>query len=326
MKNRMKSMCLIGAMIGATMVMGCKPPKVPDIEAINPNETAWLIPLSGSASDGQVKFESVDFLNTKKIAQKRIFIDKVWRHTGYGWQWWAGEYIPVSLLVKVDRRLITREWVDKPDTQGDEGIPVNTKDNIKLTVGLTITLSISEEDASTYLYYHGQRPLSEVADQNVRSYAVAELNRQISSLNLLDFQNGQTKIYSELFSETAKVFKEKGITVEYLGNAKGWHFTDKEIQDSINKSFTAQQDNKTAHMEQDAQKTRNDTLMFNAETQKKVAQALFDAEKATVFQNDLKIKMMNAEARLAMAQKWDGKLPANILPENSSLIMDMSGK
>jgi hypothetical protein len=324
-----KLLQIVGLCALSTLLFtGCvKPPRVPDLVQVQPNETAWLIPLDGAAQDGQVKFDSVAFLNTKKIATKRVSIDKTWRPTGYGWQWWAGEWIQVARLITVDRRLITREWVDNIQTEGvDEGIPVNTQDNIKLTLGVTLTLSINEDDASTYLYFHGQRPLIEVADQNVRSYITAELNRQISGMSLTEFQNGQAKIYELLFKETAAIFKTKGITIEYLGNAKGWHFTNKEIQDSINRTFVSQQDNKTAHNEQDAQKTRNETLIFNAEAQRKAAQALYDAKEASMFNNDMKIKMMVAEARLAMSQKWDGKLPSNILPEGSSLIMDMSGK
>jgi hypothetical protein len=321
----------------AVVLTGCKPPNIPLLQTVEPNETAWLIPLDGSSGDGQVKFDSVGFLNTKKIAQKRITISQTWRRLGYSWQWYAGEYIPTARLIKVDRRLITREWVDREDSKQDEGIPVNTRDNIGLSVGLTITMSISEEDASTYLYYHGQRALSEVADQNVKSYAVAELNRQISALNLLDFQNNQTQIYADLFKQTAATFKEKGITIDFLGNAKGWKFVNDEIQRSINASFIAQQDNKTAKMEQEAQQTRNATLQLNKrnENEMKVltAQAEVDAanklaqdKEAASFQNDLIVKLNVSKAQLTMAEKWDGKLPANILPEGSSLLMDFGKK
>lgn len=328
MKN-IKRLCVLVVM-SVFAFTGCfKPPEVADISEVKPNETAWLIPLDGSSKDGQVKFNSVSFLNEKKIPAKRVSIGKVWRHTGYSWQWWAGEWIPVARLITVDRSLVTRELTDNEQTGTDkkaDGIPVNTKDNIKLVVGLTMTLSIEEEDASTYLYYHGQRLLSEVADQNVRSYAVAELNRLVSAMTLSAFQDGQTDLYATLFRDTTAFFKQKGITVNYLGNAEGWHFRDKNIQDSINASFIAQQDNKTAIMEQAAIKTRNATLVLNATAQKDAAEALFAAQKAAEFQTDLKVTMMNAETRLAMANKWDGKLPANILPEGSSLIMDFGAK
>jgi len=35
----------------------------------------------------------------------------------------------------------------------------------------------------------------------------------------------------------------------------------------------------------------------------------------------LEIEKMNAQARLAWAQKWNGELPASILPQGSELIM-----
>lgn len=326
MKNlnvRFLSTILLGLIL--TIFSGCvKPPNVPDLAQVQPNETAWLIPLDGSSQGGQVKFDSIEFLNAKKIAAKRISIPKTWRKTGYDWQWWAGEYIPTARLITVDRRLITTEWVDNTATENvDEGIPANTKDNIRLTLGVTLTVSISEEDASTYLYYHGQRPLTDVANQNIRSYITAELNKQVSGLSLDTFQTNQAAIYNELFADTAKAFKAKGVTIEYLGNAKGWHFANKEIQESINRTFVAQQDKKTAENEKNAQETRNLTLIMNADAQKQAAEKLFAAQNAASFQNDMKIKMLEAEAHFAMATNWDGKLPANILPANSSLLMNL---
>lgn len=304
--------------------VGCGPVKVLDPKEIKPNETAWVIPLDTSSQSGQAKFNSVDFLNQRKVAAKRIMIDKVVRKTGR--YWCDYEWINAVRVVTVDRSLVTREWTDtenKGTSMKDEGIQVNTKDNIGLTVGLTITVNIDEEDASTYLYYHGEKSLAAVTDENIRSYAVAELNRKISSLTLIEFQQQQAQIYVDLFKDAAEYYKTKGVTIQYLGNAEGWKFTNASIQDSINKSFIAQQDNKTAKMEQDAQRTRNATLILNAETQKEAAQTLFAAKEASEFQNELAINKMKAQASLEMAQKWNGALPANILPSNSPLLLNL---
>lgn len=165
--------------------------------------------------------------------------------------------------------------------------------------------------------------LADVTDQNIRSYAVAELNRQVSSMTLTEFQQNQAEIYSNLFKDAVATFKDKGITVQYLGNSEGWHFRDPAIQESINKSFIAQQDNKTAEMEQQAQKTRNTTLVMNAEAQKNAAQELFAAQSAAQFQNELQIKMKMADAQLAMAQHWNGQLPTSILPNDSPLLLSL---
>ncbi|HTH47519.1 MAG TPA: SPFH domain-containing protein [Candidatus Limnocylindria bacterium] len=252
----MKSKAYLTAILVATsLVTGCKPVKILDMKEVKPNETAWAIPLDSSSPDGQVKFNSISFLDQKKVAAKRVMIDKVPRSVG---RFWFGiEWIPAVRVITVDRSLVTREWTDSDktgSTSKHDGVPVNTKDNIALTIGLTITASIDEEEASTYLYCHGEKPLAEVTDVNIRSYAVAELNRQVSAMTLVEFQQRQTEIYTKLFADTAAYYKTKGVTIQYLGNAEGWHFAHKEIQDSINRSFTAQQDNKTAEMEQAVQK------------------------------------------------------------------------
>jgi len=320
----MKTNQVIISLLVSLTLIGCAPVKVLDVREIKPNETAWVIPLDTSSQSGQAKFNSVDFLNQKKVASKRIMIDKVQRSIGR--MPWDIEWIPAVRVITVDRSLVTREWTDNQNTgttQTKQGIPVNTKDNIGLTVGLTITVNIDEEDASTYLYYHGEKSLADVCDQNIRSYAVAELNRKISSMTLVDFQQEQTEIYSNLFFDTAAYYKTKGVTVQYLGNAEGWKFSNESIQEGINKTFISQQDNKTALMEQAAQKTRNATLILNAEAQKEAAQELFAAKEASEFQNNLAINKMRAQASLQMATNWKGNLPASILPSNSPLLLNL---
>jgi hypothetical protein len=327
----------IGLVIVAVTLGGCAPPKVLDPVSIKPNETVWVIPLDSDAQAQQTKFNSIDYLNQKKVAAKRIMIDKVKRNIGYSWQWWAIEWIPSVRVITVDRSLVTREWTDSTDTgttTANQGIPVNTKDNIGLTIGLTVTVSIDEDDASTYLYYHGERTLADVCDQNIRSYAVAELNRQVSSMNLVDFQQNQAQIYAQLFKDAAATFKDKGITIQYLGNAEGWHFKDPTIQASINKSFIAQQDNKTAEMEQNAQKTRNATMILNnnndnqikiatAQAQADAANKLESVKDAVAFQNQVQVSLLEAQAKMAMATKWNGSMPANILPDNSPILLNL---
>lgn len=332
LKTLMLPLLLCAVILAGT---GCKPVKVLTPVSVEPNETAWVIPLDAQSQSGQAKFNSIDFLNQKKIASKRIMVDKVERQIGRFY--WNIEWIDAVRVIKVDRSLVTREWTDNEKTgtaSGNQGIPVNTKDNIALTIGLTITTSIDEDDASTYLYYHGERKLADVTDQNIRSYAVAELNRKVSSMTLVEFQQNQAQIYTDLFKDAAETFKAKGITVQYLGNAEGWHFREQSIQDSINKSFIAQQDNKTAEMEQQAQKTRNQTAILvnqndnsikvaTAQAQVDAATKLENAKDAAAFQNQLQVQLLTAQAKMQMATKWNGEMPKNILPSSSPLLMNL---
>lgn len=331
--NKLLTIGLLGlAALGFT---GCTPVKVLDVKEIKPNETAWVIPLDTSTQNGQAKFNSVDFLNQKKVAAKRVMIDKVQRKIGR--MYWDIEWIPAVRVITVDRSLVTREWTDDEKTgtsSADQGIHVNTKDNIKLVIGVTITVSIDEDNASTYLYYHGEQNLAAITDSNVRSFVTKVLSQQASSMDLQSFQNNQAAIYAVLSKEVTEEFKTKGITVQYVGNAKGWKFADEKIQNSINASYIAEQDNKTAHNEQAAIQTRNTTSLMTQTNENSIkvmkalaevqaAKALQEAKEATQFQNTLKIALLQAEAQMAMATKWDGKMPANILPANSPMLMNL---
>ena len=310
--------------VTSILIIGCGPAKVLDVVNVAPNETAWSVPLDTETKAGQVKFNSVEFLNTKKVAAKRIMVDKTERSLGRAY--FDYEWIPVVRVIKVDRSLVTREWTDdegRGTSDKKEGIGVQTKDSIKLRVGLTITASIDEDDASTYLYYHGEKPLKDVVDTNIRSYAVAELTKEYSQLNLTEAQTNSPAIYDKLLTDARRVFKDKGITIQYLGNSEGVTYGNKEVQDGINRSYLAEQDRKTADQEQKAQNIRNQTKINAAETEANAALKLFAAKEAAQFQNTLQIALIQAQAQKTMAEKWNGGLPTSILPANSPLLMNL---
>src|SRR5665213_831542 len=131
MNMKMKHIPTLAALAAITLTLtACKPVKVLDPVTIEPNETAWVIPLDAQTQEGQAKFNSIEFLEMKKIAAKRIMVDKVERRIGR--MPWEIEWIPAVRVIKVDRSLITREWTDNPNsgsTTVNQGIPVNTKDN-----------------------------------------------------------------------------------------------------------------------------------------------------------------------------------------------------
>ena len=314
---------------------GCGPAKVLGIKEIKPNETAWAIPLDGASQGGQIKFNSVQFLDQKKVASKRIMVDMVSRSTGR--LWFDYEWIPAIKVITVDRSLITREWTDASNTgtsAGRQGVGVVTKDSVQLRVGLTVTASIDEDDASTYLYYHGEKTL-----------AVAELTRKYGDMSLQEAQTKGTEIYAELFADAKTAFKAKGITIQYLGNAEGLTYSDPKVQEAINKSYQSTQDAKTAQADQAAQQIRNQTTIMTrlaeaqaeaqaqqvrndlkiktSEAEAQAARNLLAAKEAALFQNELTINLTLAQAKMAMAQKWNGSMPTSILPSNSPLLMNL---
>ena len=85
----------------------------------------------------------------------------------------------------------------------------------------------------------------------------------------------------------------------------------------------AEQDNVTAGMELRAQGTRNTNIVQMAEAQASAAKKLLEAEAATRLQNELEVRLIQARATYAMATNWNGQLPANILPADSPLLMNL---
>lgn len=324
---RARTVTMVTALVLAFSLFytSCQPYKVATYKDVKSNETAWAIPMDGSSQGGQIKFNSVEFLNQRKIAAKRIMIDKVKRDIGR--MYWDIEWIDAVQVITVDRSLVTREWTsNKEGNKKAEGIDVVTQDSVGLEVGLTITASIDEDDASTYLYYHGARPLSQVLDENVRSFAVSELTREYSNRDLTKAQKDGEEIYQILFENAKKVFKAKGVTIQYLGNQGGLEYKDKKVQESINARYIAEQDAKTAFQEQEAQKIRNATRILNAQTEADQANKLAAAKEAVGFQTQLRIQTLQAEAQFEMAKKWNGAMPLNILPANSPMLMNLGEK
>lgn len=312
------------ALLALVALPGCMgPPKVDVYEEVGPNDTAFVTPLTGDNLSGGQKFNSVQYLESKKVSAKRIPIPLVQKVTGrfYG----DYEWIPAVKVWKVKRTLVSKEWVSSKDgSKGKgEGIPVVTSDAIKLEVGVAVTTFIEENDAATYLYYHGETPLEQVTDNNVRNYCVTELTREYSRLTLAEAKTNGPTIFARLYSDATNAFKAKGITIMQLGNAEGFEFKDPKVQDAINQRFIAEQGIATATEAKLAQDQKNLQTIAMAQAQADAAKKLLEAKEATTLQNQLDIALMTAKAQLEMAQKWDGKLPANILPGNSPMLMNL---
>ena len=309
------------------LLVGCGPARYDKFVEILANETAFVIPLQGDTSAQQKTFNSASYLETRKIAAKRIPVPLIEKSTGR--MWYDYEWIDSIRVIKVNRSLVSREWTNKDGTgtsAKEEGIPVVTKDGIQLSLGVAITVFIEEDDASTYLYYHGEQELAKVTDVNIRNFCITELSREYGKLDLTDAKTKGPEIFGKLFEDSKAYFKTKGISVQQVGNAEGYTFANPAIQESINKRFTAEQDIATASQEKLAQDKRNEKLLATAKTTADAARMIYEAKEATALQNQLEIATMQAKAALTMAEKWDGKLPTSILPSDSRLLLNLGAK
>ncbi len=138
----------------------------PEYVEIDTSETGFLIPLEGDSAK-QARFESVDYLQERKVAAKRIQITHRWNQEGR----WSndGRWLPLVRLVKVNRSPVTREWTaEGKHATGDKAIWVESGDSVGFSMGFTCTAFIDEKDAATFLYWYPSGSLTNVMDTEVR--------------------------------------------------------------------------------------------------------------------------------------------------------------
>jgi len=317
----------------AGLIAGCGEYHEEKFEEVAPNETAFVIPLSGSKEE-QEKFKSLDYLKSAKLSAKRIQIPTVKHDTGYGWTDYT--YIPTVKVIKVDRSPITREWVVRRvgSSVKDQAIAVESLESIGFSAGATITVSIREEDAPQFLYYYFGKKLEDVVDQNVRSFVQMVLSREFGNRMMADCMKDKARIFDQCFTEARALFAAKGITIEYIGSTEGLEYDDAKIQDAINRKFVAQTDIMTAQQEALAASERNKIAIAKAEMDAKirVANARADAEAAEQFMKagdamilkaQLDIAKAQADAMKTAAERWKGDVPATILPAGTNMMFGL---
>ena len=318
----------------------CGPAKIEPIEEIEPNETAFVVPLEGETKAGQAKFMSIDYLSQAKISTKRVVIPVRYRSTGRGWTMY--QYIPTVKVIRVDRTPVTREWT-KGKNSGtnkteeavyrfahqeqlllrNEAIAVESLDSIGFSVGVNITCGILEEDAATFLYYYAGKPLMHIIDENVRGYVQSILGERFGELDLELCKKQKAKIFKELAKDATEHFKAFGITINNIGHSEGLLYDDVVIQKKINDKVIAEMDIQVAHNEKLAQDERNKLLVAKAEAEKLAAIEFSKAQEAMIAKTKLEIELIKAQATKIASQRWNGATPAQILPQGSSLLFGL---
>lgn len=303
----------------------CKPVRVDPIVEIEPNETAFVVPLEMGTED-QKKLESIEFLKAQQVAAKRIVIPQRERKVGR----WARniEWIPTVRVITVNRSPVTRNWIYNPKentgvTLATKTFGVESKDSIGFSVGVNASGHIDEQDTATYLYYYRGGDLSDVMDTNVREKVHTVLSKEFASLTLQECKVQKNELTSILNKEVAEHFKKFGITITSIGLAEGLTFDQPEIQQSINDAYVAEMTVEREKQKTAAQDEINKRLLSQAQGEK--AQALEFAAAADERKKlvDIEIQKMKAEALLEATRKWDGKVPQYMSGGGEQFLMNL---
>ncbi len=275
---------------------------------INPNETAFVIPLEQGTQQNQKQLKSVDYLEQRKVATKRIYTPTMWHQTGRGDN--DGEWIPSVVVIKVDRSPVTREWTGATNTgtsSNNQQINVESSNSIGFTVGITCTASIPEEDAAKFLYWYSGKTLENAVDANVRSFVQDVLTREFGQRDLTACQRDRKAVFDIMKEKTTEFFAARGIRIDNIGAAGEFTYTEPAIQTAINSQFIAEKKNDAAKNE-----------VMAAEQYAKAAEAIKSQKNL-----DAQVNLTNA---LAEAIK-DGKLtwPQTLVLSPGMSLMDLYG-
>jgi len=292
--------------LAALCLAGCTRP---DVIEIKPNETAFLIQMDGN-SKTQKAFMSEEYLSENKVASKRVVIPYV-GVPGGGFT----QKVLAAKLITVDRTPVTREWTrsDKTGTSAsNQAISVESRESIDFTVGVVMTASIPEQTAAKFLYHYAGTPLSTIADTNIRGFVQAALSREFGARDLDAARKEKALIFVKVYEETKAAFTAKGISIDNLGYSEGMTYADPAIQKSINETFEA-----SMAVQKAEQKVREAFQLRLA------AEEFVKAKEASIAKIDLDIRQLQAQAQMESVRKWDGRLPANIVPQGSGLLFGL---
>ena len=224
---------------------------------IEANQSAFLIPATGANKTNQAQFGSIDYLAANKVAAKRVQIPHIKAdNTSAMFDY----FVPNATLYVVDRTPYTREWVNATDrgtSTKKEGFRFETADSINVMTGITISASVSEEDAAKFFYNFGTtavassqdpatvfasvkygKSLAEVMDTVVRGKVQQIMAKEFAKRSFMKAIGDKASIIDSVEQAVKDEFAKKGITIAFVGYAEELSFDDK-IQQALNSSVIA---------------------------------------------------------------------------------------
>jgi len=314
---------------------GCKAYDVPEYVEVDTSETAFVVPLENDG-DGQAKFQSIDYLEAKKVALKRIQIPHRWNQTGRMWN--TGEWIDTIRVIKVNRAPVTREW--DADKDKDKAIWLESRDSVGFSTGFNCTAMIKEEDAAKFLYWNRGGELSSVMDSEIRN-RIMQVAFEVAQQFPLDTLRGEKqRVIDAVRADVVPYFADRGITISMIGMYGGMSYENEKIQVSIDNVFIAQQEKEVNRARFDAQQKANErieleamALAEKARTQAKgaadakVLEAKGEADSLALRAAAIKeagpalFQLRTLEIEQARVERWDGRYPVTFFGSGQSMGM-----
>jgi regulator of protease activity HflC (stomatin/prohibitin superfamily) len=343
---------LVGLLVAGLITGAClwRPFDRPEYVEIDTSESAFLIPLEGDTMN-QSSFQSVQYLDQKKIAAKRIQITHRWNQTGRMPS--AGEWIPSVRLIKVDRRPVTREWTNSQKTGTSvrhEALAAETKDSVNFSLGVSCTARIPEDLAAVYLYAYPSKSLAEMMDSEVRARLQEAISTEAAKYDFEHLRSKKNEIMTAVKQDLIPFFKSKGIEITTVAMLGGLIFENSEIQKAIDETAKASQLKVAAEARREAQEVENRTMKLaaegradaarteargkaeadlarteaeakmrrlsaeaEAEALRKLASVRLQEAQEAIDGGDLYVQLKALEMESLRWKQWDGKYPAYVI-------------
>ncbi len=318
---------LVIAIFAVTSV-GCGAYQVEKAVEVEPDETAFLIKLEGDTKSGQAKFESIEFLEEKKVGAKRIILPQRKRSTGRAW--FSYEWIPTARVIRISRAPVHREWTDDSDSGTSEAfqkLHVESLDSVGFGVGATIQARIDEKDTARFLYYFGGQQLEDIIDGPIRSTALSLVSDAFGKLNLEDCKKSKTTIFKAAKTALIAEYEVMGITITQFGSSEGLTYDNAKIQAAIDDqvvseaAIVAEANKKLANDKRREDQAAEAQLQVTiAQSKADAARKLQEAKDAMTFDVELYERRKKAEALPILAQNFAN---IRILPSNSPLLLEL---
>jgi regulator of protease activity HflC (stomatin/prohibitin superfamily) len=325
------------ALLVLSTTAGCWRPFEPvQLETINPNEEAFLLPLLGDVK-AQTSTNNEEYLRSNLVYTKQVKIPQQWVQKGFETLGPNGSWKPAAILVKVDKSPVTREWTADPNSgtsNKNEAIWVMTSDQVEFSTGWTCTARIaSRDDAVKFLHNYPNGSLQNVMDTELRAKLQAAFGLEVTDLPMDILRKEATPHIVSVIDDVTEFFKERGITITNLGITGGFVYKDKTIMDTMVKVFNAEQEKAIASAAFQAQDMKNKTVESEAQGRAKALltskQAEADGIKAVADAKAYEIEKAKEDTEIYLAlkrleiekeklTKWDGRFPTYFMGTGGS--------
>ena len=329
---------MLPAFFAALLLGGCmKAYDRPEYVEVDTSETGFLIPLEGD-STLQARFESVEYLQERKVAAKRVQLTHRWNQEGRMPN--DGRWMSTVRLIKVNRSPVTREWTaEQKHALGDKAIWVESADSVGFSMGFTCTAFIDEKDAATFLYWYPSGSLANVMDTEVRG-RIQQAAAEVAAKYPLDsLRAKKQEIADAVKADVTAFFTQRGISVTTVGMFGGMTYENPAIQKAIDETFITQQLKVVSAAKFEAQQKENERIELEAnataEKLRREAQGKADARLAEAKAEADAIQLVNTavansgpllmqiralEVEKARVEKWNGQFPQTMLGANPSVL------